>query len=260
VPEWEVWAVRLGSVDRRAQDNFLTPGERTGTMRLDFTMWIARSGDQVVVIDTGFAAAAGARRGRVLEVRPADAVRLLGIQPQEVATVIITHLHYDHAGNLGDFPTATVVVQAQEMEYVTGARMGHAALNHFFEVDDVVDMVRRIHAGSVRLIDGDAELADGLQVRLIGGHTKGLQVVRIHTQRGWIVLASDAVHYYENFDERNPFPAILDLGQMLDGYDRLVDMAETTDHIIPGHDPLVFERYRDRQSPDGLVALHYSPH
>ena len=74
-----MWAVRLGSVDRRAQDNFLTPGERTGTMRLDFTMWIARQGDHVVVIDTGFAAAAGARRGRVLEMQPADAVRLLGI-------------------------------------------------------------------------------------------------------------------------------------------------------------------------------------
>ena len=110
--------------------------------------------------------------------------------------------------------------------------------------------------GSVRVIDGDAALFDGLQVCLIGGHTQGLQVVRIRTQRGWVVLASDAVHYYENFDERNPFPAILDLGQMLDGYDRLADLAETTDHIIPGHDPLVFERYRDGVSPDGLVALH----
>ncbi|HKH51481.1 MAG TPA: N-acyl homoserine lactonase family protein [Mycobacterium sp.] len=260
MPDWEVWAVRLGSVDRRAQDNFLTPGERTGTMRLDFTMWIARQGDHVVVIDTGFAAAAGARRGRVLEMRPAEAVRLLGIEPEDVATVIITHLHYDHAGNLGDFPNATVVLQAQEMAYVTGARMCHPALNHFFEVDDVVDMVRRIHAGSVRVIDGDAALFDGLQVCLIGGHTQGLQVVRIRTQRGWVVLASDAVHYYENFDERNPFPAILDLGQMLDGYDRLADLSETTDHIIPGHDPLVFERYRDGVSPDGLAALHHSPH
>lgn len=92
MPDWELWAIRLGSVDRRAQDNFLTPGERSGTMRLDFTMWIARHGDHVVVIDTGFAEAAGARRGRVLDVRPAEAARLLGIEPDDVATVIITHL------------------------------------------------------------------------------------------------------------------------------------------------------------------------
>ena len=260
MPDWEVWAIRLGSVDRRAQDNFLTPGKRSGTMRLDFTMWIARQGDHVVVIDTGFAEAAGARRGRVLDLRPADAARLLGIDPDDVATVVITHLHYDHAGNVADFPNATVVVQAQEMAYVTGPRMCHPALNHFFEVDDIVDMVRRIHSGPVRVIDGDATLFDGFEVYLIGGHTQGLQVVRIRTRRGWVVLASDAVHYYANFHERNPFPAILDLGQMLDGYDRLVDLAESVDHIIPGHDPLVFERYRDRASPDGLVALDHSPH
>jgi glyoxylase-like metal-dependent hydrolase (beta-lactamase superfamily II) len=260
-PEWEVWAVRLGSVDRRAQDNFLSPGQRAGTMRLDFTMWIARRGEHVVVIDTGFAPDAGTRRGRVLDIRPADAVRLLGIEPDEVETVIITHLHYDHAGNIGDFPYAKVIVQAQEMAYVTGSHMRHSALNHFFEVDDIVDVVRRIHAGTVRVLDGDATLADGLQVCLIGGHTQGLQAVRIRTRRGWIVLASDAMHYYENFHERNPFPAILDLGRMLDGYGRLVDLADTVEHIIPGHDPLVFQRYRDSESPrpDGVVGLHRPP-
>jgi glyoxylase-like metal-dependent hydrolase (beta-lactamase superfamily II) len=261
-PEWEVWAVRLGTVDRRAQDNFLTPGERTGMMRLDFTMWVARQGNHVVVIDTGFAPEAGVRRGRTLDIQPADAVRLLGIEPAQVATVIITHLHYDHAGNIADFPNATVVVQAGELAYVTGARMRHPALKHFFEVDDIVEMVRGVHAGTVRVLDGDATLADGLQVCLLGGHTQGLQAVRIRTGRGWVVLASDALHYYENLQERNPFPAILDLGQMLDGYDRIVDLADTVDHIIPGHDPLVFERYRGNASPlaECIVALHHSPH
>ena len=255
--EWEVWAVRLGCVDRRAQDNFLAPGARTGMMRLDFTMWIARCGDEIVVVDTGFDPAAGNRRGRVLETRPADAVRLLGIEPEDVATVVITHLHYDHAGNIGDFPRATVVVQAREMAYVTGARMRHPGLNHFFEVDDIVGVVKRIHAGSVRVLDGDATLADGLQLHLIGGHTAGLQVVRIRTARGWVVLASDALHYYENLRERNPFPAILDLGEMLDGYDRLMELADSVEHIVPGHDPLVFEHYRD--GTDGVVALHRPP-
>ena len=184
--------MRLGTVDRRAQDNFLAPGERTGTMRLDFTMWVARQGNNVVAIDTGFAREAGTHRGRTLDIQPADAVRLLGIEPAQVATVIITHLHYDHAGNIADFPNATVVVQAGELAYVTGARMRHPALKHFFEVDDIVGMVRGIHAGTVRVLDGDATLADGLQVCLIGGHTEGLQAVRIRTARGWVVFASDA--------------------------------------------------------------------
>lgn len=259
-PVWEVWALRLGSVQRRAQDNFLNPGERTGEMRLDFTMWVARCGDHIVVVDTGFAAAAGARRGRLLDVRPADAVSALGIDPAAVSDVVITHLHYDHAGNIADFPNATVTLQAKEMAYVTGASMRHGGLRHFFEVDDIVDVLRGIYRGDVRIIDGDLTVADGLQLHLIGGHTSGLQVVRVRTARGWVVLASDALHYYENFHARNPFPAIVDLPQMLDGYDRLVELSDGLDHIVPGHDPLVFHRYRrDPSLPENIVALHLAP-
>jgi glyoxylase-like metal-dependent hydrolase (beta-lactamase superfamily II) len=257
--EWQAWALRLGSVQRRAQDNFLNPGERTGEMRLDFTMWVLRRGDRTIVVDTGFDAAAGARRGRVLDRRPADAVALLGIDATEVSTVVLTHLHYDHAGNLGDFPNAEIIVQARELAYVTGASMRHPTLNHFFEVDDVLDVVRRVHGGSVRIIDGDLRLADDLQLYLIGGHTTGLQVVRARTGRGWVVIASDAVHYYENFAERNPFPAIVDLPDMLDGYDRLVELADGLDHIIPGHDPLVFDRYPAPDGSEDAVALHLPP-
>lgn len=257
--EWQAWALRLGSVQRRAQDNFLDPGERAGEMRLDFTMWVLRCGDRIIVVDTGFDAAAGARRGRVLDRNPADAVALLGIDAAAVSTVVVTHLHYDHAGNLADFPNAEIIVQAREMAYVTGAPMRHPPLNHFFEVDDVLDVVRRVHGGGVRVIDGDLRLADGLHLCLIGGHTAGLQVVRARTGRGWVVIASDAVHYYDNFAERNPFPAIVDLPDMLNGYERLLELADDPDHIIPGHDPLVFDRYPTHNGSEHAVALHLSP-
>ena len=261
LPEWEVWALRLGTVDRPARDNFLLPCVRSGAMRLDFTIWVARGGGRTVVIDTGFSPSAGERRGRRLDLRPAEAVRRLGIDPGEVGEVVLTHLHYDHAGNLGDFPDAQVVVQAAELEYTTGKAMTHPALNHFFEADDVVEVVRRLHGGGVRVAEGEVELAPGLELHLIGGHTKGLQAVRAHTARGWVVLASDALHYYDNFHERNPFPAILDLGEMLDGYDRLAGLAESLDHLVPGHDPEVFGRYADPRAglPEEAVALHRAP-
>ena len=258
---WQLWAARVGRAQRAARDNFLTPGDRSGSAGIDFIVWIARRGDHVVVIDTGFGAEAGRRRGRVLDTRPAEAVRALGIAGGDVRHVVLTHLHYDHAGNIADFPGAEVVVQRAELAYATGPAMRHPALNHFFEPDDVVAVVRRVFAGTAFVPDGDAELAPGLELYLVGGHTRGLQVARIHTARGWVVLTSDAAHYYGNLGERNPFPAIVDVERALDAYDRIGRLASSAAHVVPGHDPEIFRRYASAgvDGCAGIVALHHAP-
>ena len=258
---WQLWGARVARAQRPARDNFLAPGDRSGSAGIDFIVWIARCGDHLVVIDTGFDAQAGRRRGRVLDARPADAVRALGFEHGAVRHVVLTHLHYDHAGNIADFPAAEVVVQRAELAYATGGAMRHAALSHFFEVDDVVALVRRVFAGTVLVAEGDVELAPGLELYLLGGHTRGLQVVRVRTERGWVVLASDAAHYFANLQERNPFPAVVDVEQVLDGYDRLARLADSPGHIVPGHDPEIFIRYRRAEVAGEIeiVALHHAP-
>ena len=129
------------------------------------------------------------------------------------------------------------------MAYATGRHMRHSRFNHSYEVDDVVGMVRMVFAGRVEFYAGDAELAPGLSIHRIGGHTAGMQSVRVHTQRGWVVLASDASHYYEHFETGRCFPTVYHLGEVLEGYDRLRRLAATPQHIVPGHDPLVMARY-----------------
>lgn len=256
-PSWEVFAVRLGSVDRPARDNFLSPGAREGVMRLDFMMWVLRSGETTVVVDTGFDRGIGSRRGRTLDLGPAEALEILGLDASSVTHVVITHLHYDHAGNIADFPRAEIVLQAHELAFATGPEMQHAALNHFFEPDDVVAIVRRLYAGGVRLVDGNVTLLPGIELHLVGGHTRGLQVVRVLTSRGWVVLASDALHYRSNLTERNPFPAVVDVGVMLDGYELIERLADSPDHIVPGHDPAVFSDYPNRGG--NVAELHHHP-
>ncbi|MFI5953200.1 N-acyl homoserine lactonase family protein [Cryptosporangium sp. NPDC051539] len=259
LPCWEVWGVRVGRAQRQARDNFLRPGDRTGTAGIDFIVWVAASGDHVLVVDTAFSAEAGARRGRVLDTRPADAVRALGFDPAEVRHVVLTHLHYDHAGNVGDFPGAEVVVQRAELAYAAGPSMRHRSLSHFYEPDDVVGIVRDLYTGTVLAPDGDLTLAPGLELHLVGGHTRGTQVVRVHTARGWVVLAGDAVHFYDNLAERNPFPAVVDVETVLDGYQRIERLADSTAHIVPGHDPQVFDRYERVDVSLPVAALHRPP-
>jgi glyoxylase-like metal-dependent hydrolase (beta-lactamase superfamily II) len=165
------------------------------------------------------------------------------VEAATIQDVVITHLHYDHVGNFDLFPQATFHLQDLEMQYATGRCMGVEAMRHAYEPEDVVGMVRRVYAGRVRFHDGDGELAPGVTVHHVGGHTMGLQIVRVATRRGWVVLASDASHFYANMEQGRPFPIVYNVGDMVDGWRRAQALADSPGHVIPGHDPLVLERY-----------------
>src|SRR5690606_5788180 len=128
-------------------------------------------------------------------------------------------------------------------------------------VEHVTGMVRRVYEGRVKFHDGDAEIAAGLSVHLIGGHSRGLQCVRVWTRRGWVVIASDASHLYAHFETGRPFPNVVRVDEMLDGYLRLTELASSPQHVIPGHDPLVMERYQaPSKALEGIcVKLHEPP-
>lgn len=240
---YEVYAIKYAHHARRAGENFIGGDPHDGPMPLDYFVWLVRGEAGQYVVDTGFSAAVAARRGREHLRCPAAALSLLKCDAASVKDVIVTHLHYDHIGNFERFPGATFHLQDLEMNYATGRHMGERFFSGAYDVEDVVGMVRRVYAGRVRFHDGDAELAPGLSVHLIGGHTMGLQAVRVHTRRGWVVLASDASHFYANMEEVRPFPIVWSVADMVQGYRRLAELAASREHIIPGHDPLVLERY-----------------
>ena len=78
------------------------------------------------------------------------------------------------------------------MHYACGHYMRHHKLRHSFEVEDVAGIIRMTYADRVAFHDGDAEVAPGVTVHRVGGHSDGLQVVRVETARGPVVIASDA--------------------------------------------------------------------
>ena len=243
LPNYEILALRYAAVERRARENFLSTEVPDAPMPMDYFVWAIRGAGRDIVVDTGFtAAAAQARKRRYLHC-PIEALGKLGIDPQSVPDVVLTHLHYDHAGNLGRFPAAKFHLQEAEAQFATGPFMLDATRRHAYDIEDVVAAVRTIYAGRVVFHRDSAELLPGVTLHHVGGHTAGLQVVRVHTARGWVVLASDATHFYENMRTRNPFPIVHDIGAMLEGYRLLEALADGPDHIIPGHDPAVARRF-----------------
>jgi len=254
-PLYEVYALKYAHHDRRASENFIGGDPHDGPMPLDYFVWLVRGAGREIVVDTGFSPAMAAKRGREHLRCPAAALRLLGVEAAAVKDVVITHLHYDHVGNFELFPGATFHLQELEMRYATGRYMCSTCFSGAYEPEDVVGMVRRVYEGRVRFHDGDAEICPGVSLHLIGGHTMGLQVLRIATRRGPLVLASDASHFYANMEEARPFPIVWSVADMLDGYERMRSLAAASECIVPGHDPLVMERYPTPEpSLAGIVA------
>jgi glyoxylase-like metal-dependent hydrolase (beta-lactamase superfamily II) len=231
-------------------------------MPLDYFIWLLRAPDgQEIVVDTGFDEETAAGRGRTIARNVRDSLKAMGTDAAKVSDVIITHLHYDHAGSLGMFPGAKFHLQEREMHFATGRHMCVHAIRLPFEAAHVVAMVKALYADRVVFHDGDGEVAPGVSVHRVGGHSDGLQVVRVQTARGPVVLASDAMHFYANALSGNPFPIIYDLGAMAAGWRAAKKLAGGDDsRVIPGHDPDVRRRFPEVPGQGGeVVALHLPP-
>jgi glyoxylase-like metal-dependent hydrolase (beta-lactamase superfamily II) len=242
-PEYEVFALRYAYRDARRSDHFIGGDPHDGPMPMAYYIWLIRGDGRVVVVDCGFNAEIAARRGRTLLQTPAEVLTMLDIDPDVVPDLILTHLHYDHVGNLDLFPAARIHLQEPELHYAVGRHMKHAFLRAPFEVEDVVALVRLNYAGRVCLHNGTVQLHPGITLHPAPGHTAGLQFVQVHTRRGMVVLASDAAHFYETIESCRPFVITLDTADTIESYARVRAAAESPQHIIPGHDPLVMERY-----------------
>jgi len=178
---YEILALKYaGLAARRRFESFIAADDHDSPHPIDYFIWVIRNAKHTIVVDTGFDAAEGAKRGRKVDRAPAAALEQIGISAGNVEQVVVTHLHYDHAGTLGAFPKARFHLQEAEMAYATGPCMCHNFLRYPFTVEHVCDMVKNVYSGRVAFHDGDAEVAPGVTVHKVGGQSRGLRVSRRH--------------------------------------------------------------------------------
>jgi len=222
-------------------------------MTMDYFVWALTNGTHTVVVDLGFTEPVGTRRGRQFLRCPSKGLAEIGIDCGRVEHVVLSHFHYDHVGNYALFPNATFYVQDAEMAFYTGRNAGLPSFRHSVEVDDVCALVRLNYEGRLVFVDGTREVVPGISVHKVGGHTAGMQIVTVAHAKGQAVVASDASHYYRNFEQRIPFNTLHDLPGMYRAFERIRELASVPELVIPGHDPLVLERLK--HVGDGIVEL-----
>jgi glyoxylase-like metal-dependent hydrolase (beta-lactamase superfamily II) len=252
VSGFEVYALCYGRRTGYRGEHFLGYGEDSAEPHpTAYYVWLAVSPEHTVVVDAGIRPERAREMAGLEYVEPVRLLAALGVDPASVGHVVLTHLHYDHCGTVGDFPGARIVLQQSEVDYWTGPWAKRIGRERWL-LDEVA--LEHLRAGLLDPVDGDAEVVPGLSVHLVGGHTAGMQVVRVGTAAGPVVLASDASHFHENIENDHPAPLLHSTTGVYGAFDRVRELAAGSPLIVPGHDPEVLARYPPAGGADGRIV------
>jgi glyoxylase-like metal-dependent hydrolase (beta-lactamase superfamily II) len=254
-PFENVWCLQFAVAPGAPLSALLAGAPREATLDVPFAMCVARGPGRVVVLDSGFV---DRKLGESYGVRDwieyAPLLAEVGVSPEEVDFVTLSHLHFDHAGGTSRFPKAKFVIQRRELEFAAAAMPHNSAARSATTAADVVSVVELNWQGRVLLVDGDAEaLVPGMDAYLTPGHTAGTMTVCLDTVRPRVCYSSDAVYTYRNLDEDIPLGLALDSYQAVESF-RKIRRILRGGVLIPGHEPRIFEK------PESLGFRRVSEH
>jgi glyoxylase-like metal-dependent hydrolase (beta-lactamase superfamily II) len=246
--EYQVVIVKYGTRTTTKSDVYLNHhiyGQPDESLDMDYFFWVVRNEHRTIVVDTGFSADGGAKRNRTPLIAPAAALTALDIDPTEPLPVVVTHAHYDHIGNLNLFESSEVFISSAEYKFWTGRHAIRAQFHYSVEDAELSELASVGRQGRLRTFDDAVLVAPGIEAIRVGGHTPGQSIVKVNTGDGVVLLASDAIHYQEEYEADMPFAFVAGLVEMYEGFDRIHAMENTGEvrHVVAGHDPGTLARF-----------------
>src|SRR5215475_10801606 len=252
-PTYEVYALRYATIPDFPVAALVKGAESTRKLDIAMMVWLVRGNGHLVLVDSGFYREQFFKQWKVKDfIKPSEVLTPLGIKPEDITDVIISHMHWDHADGIDLFPKARVWIQKDEYVYYTGEAWQSRKTHGGIEPEDVMALVKLNLEGRVKLINGDdQETMIGVRCYTGGRHTYASQFVGVDTKGGVVVVASDNLYLYENLEKRAAIAQTLDADSNLKAQERMKSLASDARLIVPGHDPLVFTRF---PKPGGGVA------
>ena len=246
-PEYSIQAIRYASAVNEPVSALVMGAPKDEKIEIAMVFWLIRGGGHDVLFDSGFHREVWFKYfpNTAEYMRPDEAVKLAGVQPEDVTDIIISHAHWDHLGGIDLFPKATVWIQKQEFAYYTGEAWQTGGKHGGIDPEDVQALVRLNTEGRLRLVDGDdVEIFPGIRAYAGARHTFASQYIRVDGNPPF-VLASDNCYLYRNLAEHKASATFSEADQPanIKNQERMVQLAGSADRGMPGHDALQFQRF-----------------
>lgn len=244
-PSYEIYAIRYATIPGFPVSELVAGAAPDRKIDIAMMIWLVRGDGRNILVDSGFYHERFFKDWDVKDfTKPSETLSRVGLKPEDITDVIISHMHWDHADGMGLFPNARIWIQKDELEYYAGEAWQSKTTHGGIDKDDVLTVVKLNTEGRVGLVQGDnQEIIPGVTCYTGGKHTYQSEYVGVATAAGTVVLASDNMYLYENLEKHLPIAATLDAASNLRAQDRMKQIAARPDLIIPGHDPAVFTKF-----------------
>jgi len=245
-PEYSIQAIRYATSPGVLVSDVVVGGPKDKKVDFAFVVWLIRGGGHTILFDSGFDRFTLSKDFQITDyLRPDLAVKTAGVEPDQVTDVVISHAHWDHVGGLDLFPKAQVWIQKEEYRYYTMDAWQPGGNHDGIDPEDVKELVQLNTEGRVHLVDGDnIEIFPGIRAYTGSRHTYASEYLCIQGSPTY-VLASDNDYLYFNISSHLPGATFSDADHAanLAQQARMIQLAGSPDRIVPGHDPLQFQRF-----------------
>lgn len=244
---YDIYAVKFGERKNYVQMSDVAVGDKSGdSTKVFFMYWVLKSKDKVILVDAGFTEDAGIDTNTVTFTRPDKLLASIDVKPEDVTDIIITHPHWDHIGGIDLYPKAMVWMQEEDYNDFVLKRKDPEAIG--FNKKDIQKVLERKAKGSIRLLKfhRDDMIFPNVTVFVSGSkHTAGSQYLMVHNGKQHVIIASDNCKYYRNITKMLSSPATSDQKAYIRSLRTMKQLVGgDMDLVIPGHDPLVFSKFK----------------
>jgi glyoxylase-like metal-dependent hydrolase (beta-lactamase superfamily II) len=253
--EYEVYALKYLDGGTISGSEGITGADPRDSLQLAYMVWLLKStSGKNILVDAGFLDTAKVYGSGYI--RPDLILQNIGINPSEISDIILTHPHSDHIGGINLFPKAVVWLQEDDYNYFIGEAWQKQGIAIGFQENDVRNLVELNLAGRLKLIMGDnLEIFPGVRVFIGSKHSYENQYILVNSnsQKDRVLIASDAVWFYQNLIQHRAAVICHDAKAYVDAMERMKTLVINPDLIIPGHDDQVFSRFI--KAADGVVRI-----